>query len=185
MPSSVSSREASCARREKLDASIKAIKTDKERSGFIVHPKGFSRGRLRLLVPNRFDGIQPRSFDRRVYSEDQTDGNGNDKGQENRADGHDGGPSGKPGDKLRHRESKNDAQQTAGERDQDGFDDELANDVPSSGTDCAAHANFTGALKDGSQHDVHDPDPTDEKRNRSDGNHDGIEELLRAFLLGQ
>src|SRR6267143_6619117 len=185
MPSSRSSREAFCARNERLDASIKAIKINKERTALIVHPQGFSRGYLPLFVPNRFDGVQPRSFDRRVYSEDQTDGNGNDKSQKNRADGHDGGPPSEPCNDFGHRKSKNYAQQSAGERDQDGLDDELADDVPSPGADGAAHANFAGTLEDGGQHDVHDPDPTDEKGNGSDGNHDGVEELLRAFLLGQ
>src|SRR6267143_1469615 len=116
MPSSRSSREAFCARNERLDASIKAIKINKERTALIVHPQGFSRGYLPLFVPNRFD-------------------------------------------------------------------DKLADDIPPPGADGTAHTNFASAFENSRQHDVHDPDPADEKRNGSDGHHDGVEKLLGTFLL--
>ena len=84
---------------------------------------------------------------------------------------------------MRHGETKEDTQKPASKRDQHSLDDELADDVPSSGADRAAHTDFTRALENSRQHDVHDPDPADEKRNGSDGHHNGVEKLLGAFLL--
>jgi len=78
-----------------------------------------------------------------------------------------------------------DAEEASDERDEYGFDDELADDVALGGADGTADANLASALEDGGEHDVHDADAADEKRDGSDGDHDGVEELFGAFLLGE
>src|SRR5260370_967940 len=98
-----------------------------------------------------------------IDAEYQPDGNGHHERQKNGADRHNGGPSGEPRDELRHGETEDDAQKPASERDQYRFDDELPDDVPAPGADSAAHTDFTRAFENRRQHDVHDPDPADEK----------------------
>src|SRR5205814_217552 len=138
-----------------------------------------------LFVANGFHRIEPRGFHGRVRAKDQAHGDGNQKGQEDGADGNDGGPSRHPGDQLGHRKARDDAQEAAGKGNQHGFDDKLTHDVRAPRADGAANADFAGTLEDGGQHDVHDADSADKQGNRSDGYHDGVEKLLSAPLLGQ
>src|SRR5256886_13897648 len=50
-------------------------------------------------------------------------------------------------------------------------------------SDGTTNAYHTSALENGRQHDVHDPNPADEKRDGSNGHHNRVEKLLGAFLL--
>src|SRR2546430_4882805 len=50
-------------------------------------------------------------------------------------------------------------------------------------SDGTTNAYHTSALENGRQHDVHDPNPADEKRDGSNGHHYRVEKLLGAFLL--
>src|SRR5437879_9248344 len=109
-------------------------------------PKGLSR-RLELLVANGFDWIEPRRLDRGIDAENQTDRNGNQECQKNRADGHNGGPSSEPCDDLGHHKAKEDSQQATSKRNQRGFDDKLTDDVPPPGADGTANTNLTSALE--------------------------------------
>ena len=76
-------------------------------------------------------------------------------------------------------------EQAAADRDQDGFGEELADDIEAAGADGAADADFAGALHDGGEHDVHDADAADEQRDGGDRHHDVSEDGLRALLLGE
>src|SRR6266446_568752 len=135
--------------------------------------QGLSR-RPGLLVANGFDWIEPRRLDRGIDAENQTDRNGDQECQKNRANGHNGGPSSEPCDDLGHHKAKEDSQQATSKRNQRGFDDKLTDDVPPPGADGTANTNLTNALENSGQHDVHDPNPADEKGNGSDSHHDGV-----------
>src|SRR5262249_52831438 len=52
------------------------------------------------------------------------------------------------------------------------FNQELAEDVRATRAKRFAHSDFPGSLRDADQHDVHDDDAADNKRNGSDANHD-------------
>src|SRR5260370_35654386 len=180
-----SSCGVSCAFEEAVNTRLTLITAKKIQSVIHHPPPRLFVEQTGLLVANRFHWIEPRSFDRRINAEYQPDRNGNHERQKNGADSHNGGPSGEPRDEPRHCKPKDDSQKTAGERDQDGFDDELPEDVPSSSANRAAHTDFTRSLENRRQHDVHDSDPADEQRNGRGGHHTSVDDLLGAFLLRQ
>ena len=65
-----------------------------------------------------------------------------------------------------------------------GLDEELSDDVLFlARTERAAHADLTGALGDGGEHDVHDADATDDKRDGGDGAEHDVEDFL-GLLFG-
>ena len=138
-----------------------------------------------LLIANGLHRIETRGFGGRINSEDQADGDGNEKRQCDGTEGDDGGPSGEPGDKSRDEKAEDDADGSAGEGDHGCLDHKLAHDVGLPGSNGAAQADFAGALEDTGQHDVHDADAAHEQRDGGDGHHDGVEEVLGALLLGE
>ena len=60
------------------------------------------------------------------------------------------------------------ADQAADQRQRQRLDEELAEDVPAPGAEGLADADLAGPLADRDQHDVHDPDPADDERDRGD-----------------
>ena len=60
-------------------------------------------------------------------------------------------------------------QHAAGKAEQDGFHEELLQDVVPPGPDGHPQADLAGPLGDGNEHDVHDPHPAHHQRN---GGHD-------------
>src|SRR5664279_3692108 len=65
-------------------------------------------------------------------------------------------------------EAESDADDAAGQREDQGLDEELGHDVSTSGADGLADADLTRPLANRDEHDVHDPDPADEQRDRGD-----------------
>ena len=58
---------------------------------------------------------------------------------------------------------------SADQRDNGGFDEELTFDVDGSCTECLADSDLASALRDGDQHDVHDPDAAEGEGKERDG----------------
>ena len=65
-------------------------------------------------------------------------------------------------------EPHGDADQPAEEREGEGLDEELGQDVPATRPDGLADPDLAGPLADRHQHDVHDPDAADDERDRGD-----------------
>src|SRR5260370_33765360 len=107
-------------------------------------PEGLSGDHRNLFVTNGLDRVEPRSLDRRIDAENQTDRNGDNESQKNGANGHDGGPSGKPCNELRHSEAEDNAQKTTGNRHHHGFNHKLTDGVPSPGAESAPKTELTG-----------------------------------------
>src|SRR5260370_21384037 len=158
MPSSLSRRGASCACAGTRGIAAKKTVTTRRRTTLIIHPLRIFRRPSELFVTNGLDRIESRRFDRWIDAKNQTNRNGNHECQKDGADGHDGGPSGQPRDELRHGEPEDHTHKPPAERDQHGFDDKLADDVPAPRADSAAHADLARARANGGQPDVHDPD---------------------------
>src|SRR5207244_5626860 len=76
-----------------------------------------------------------------------------------------------------------DAGHAARDADQHRLAEKLKEDVLLRGTHRAAHADLADALEHRRQHDVHDPDPAHDERDRRDGAEDDVEDRLRALLL--
>ena len=63
------------------------------------------------------------------------------------------------------------AYQSACDADEDGFDEELGQDVHAPCADRHAQADFAGALGDGDVHDIHDADAAHHERDAGDAGH--------------
>ena len=64
-------------------------------------------------------------------------------------------------DHHRRSDTEEDANQSAGNADENRLDEELGEDVDAFGPDTHAQADFTRALRYGNIHDIHNPDATD------------------------
>src|SRR5216683_4870788 len=119
----------------------------------------------RLFIPQRFDGIQARSFPSRVEAEDDPDrsrdNDGGDNGQHRRLRG----PMKENADQEGPAAPKKDAHGPAEKAQHDCFHEELAEDIPRPRAHGHAQADLPRALGDRNQHDVHDADPADDQRN--------------------
>src|SRR2546428_7010788 len=138
-----------------------------------------------LFVPDSLHGVEARCFDRRVDAKDQPNRDGDQEGQQDRAESDDGGPTREPRDESRHSEPEEEPHRSAHEGYQDRLDQELPDDVPLTRSDGAPDSNLARALEDAGQHDVHDPDAAHQKRDGGDGDHHRAEKALGASLLGQ
>src|SRR5271163_4564978 len=138
-----------------------------------------------LFIADCVYRIEAGGLHRRINPENQPHTDRNEKSKCDRTCGYDGRPSSQPGDHTRQDEAKDDTHRSASERDRGGFDDKLSNDVRLLCTHCAAKTNLSCALKDTGQHNVHDSDTSNEQRDGRDRDHDGIEQTLRALLLGE
>ena len=77
-------------------------------------------------------------------------------------------PAGELADAGRHEQADGDADEAAEQRQGQGLDEELGEDVPAARADGLADADLAGPLADRDQHDVHDPDAADDERDRGD-----------------
>src|SRR5882762_9824092 len=97
----VSRSRTVCARKkQRADKSIQPRTKRRFISSSTTHVG--QRGNADSCVTDRFHGIETRSFDGRIDAENQSDRNRNQKRQQDRRHGYDGGPSGKPRDQARH-----------------------------------------------------------------------------------
>ncbi len=64
--------------------------------------------------------------------------------------------------------TENEAHKTANYAKNDGFEEELEEDVACACADCLADTNLAGALRNGDEHDIHDADTTDDERDAGD-----------------
>ena len=65
-------------------------------------------------------------------------------------------------------QADDDADEAAEQREGQGLDEELGEDVAAAGADRLADADLAGPLADRDEHDVHDPDAADDQRDRGD-----------------
>ena len=86
------------------------------------------------------------------------------------AEGEDDGPRsddrfhfGEMRDNIWNNDAKDDADDSSSNREDDGLDKELGDDVFSLRAESAADADLAGALSDGGEHDVHNADSSDEE----------------------
>src|SRR2546426_7884767 len=79
----VSSCGLSCAFEEAVHVRLALITAKKKQSVLIHHPHEIVVEPASLLVANRFNGIEPRSLDRRIDAEYQPHRNGNHECQKN------------------------------------------------------------------------------------------------------
>ena len=77
-------------------------------------------------------------------------------------------PAGELADDGGDDEPDDDADQAAEEREGQGLDEELGEDVAAARADGLADADLARPLADRDQHDVHDPDAADDERDRGD-----------------
>src|ERR1039457_5760410 len=138
-----------------------------------------------LLIPEGVDGVDAAGFDGGVDAEDDADGDGNAESDHHGRGSDDGLPFGGAGDPPGEEKAEGNATETAADGDEDGFSQELANDIEAAGADGAADADFAGAFHDGGEDDVHDADAADEEGNGGDGDHDVGKDGLGALLLGE
>ena len=96
-----------------------------------------------------------------------------------------GGPAGEELDEARAHEAEHAAEEAPGHREERALDEELRGHVPAAGPEGAADAHLACPLGDARQHDVHDPDPTDEEADRGDGAGHHVEDPLGALALTQ
>src|SRR5882724_12512068 len=85
--------------------------------------------RRRLLVPERFDRIQPRGFARRVEAEEDPDGGGEAEGENDRGRCQHGAPLRQRADGVAAADAEGDADDAADQRQRDGLYEELGEDV--------------------------------------------------------
>src|ERR1035438_6396757 len=138
-----------------------------------------------LFVSQGVDGVDAAGLDGGVDAEDDADGDGGPKRDHHGGGSDDRLPFGGAGDQPGEEESEGNAQETAADGDEDGFGEELPNDIETAGADGAADADFAGAFHDGGEDDVHNADAAHQQRNGGDGDHDVGEDGLGALLLGE
>src|SRR3989442_6445374 len=119
-----------------------------------------------LLVTERFDRIQPRSLAGRIEAEEDPDAGGEAEGEHDGFRRDEGAPLGEVTDRARAAEAERDAGDPADQRERDGLDQELEQDVTPPGADRHPQADLARPLRDRDQHDVHDTDATDEQGER-------------------
>ena len=69
---------------------------------------------------------------------------------------------------------------TTCDTDEDGFDEELRQDVDATGADGHAQTDFSGTLCDGDVHDIHDTDTTYDERDACDAGQQGGHQVGRG-----
>src|SRR4029077_2244375 len=99
---------------------------------------------------------------RRVQPEEQSGRDGDTEREEDRVEGDDRFDADDL--EIAPADTGGDSEQSAYEREEDGLDKELRQDVDLAGTDGLADPDLAGPLGHGHQHDVHHPDAADEQR---------------------
>src|ERR1017187_9519052 len=140
---------------------------------------------LILFVSQGIDGVDAAGFDGGLDAEDHAHGDGDTEGDDDGGGGDDGFPFGGAGDEPGEEEAEGNTQESTADGDEDGFGEELADDIEAASADGAADADFAGAFHDGGEDDVHDADAADEEGNGGDGDHDVGKDGLGALLLGE
>jgi hypothetical protein len=120
------------------------------------------------FVPQRLDGIEPRSLERRIPPETGADQGADDQSREGPAPRKDHGDLQPDGDDVAARDAQEDAQKAAELGEHDGLEEELLDDVVAARADGFAHADLARALGDADQHDVHDADARRQERDHAD-----------------
>ena len=132
-----------------------------------------------------FDGIHVGGAERGVDAEHDADERGDGKGEHGRPGGYNGGHGGDMADDNGNGHADDDTDCTACAGKNDGFNEELENDVPLLGAQGATDADFPGAFRNAGKHDVHDADAAHQQRYSGDGAENGVKNLLGSFRLTQ
>src|SRR5664279_2933967 len=140
-----------------------------------------------LFVAERFDGVEAGGADRGHHTADQSDGSededGDDEGNgvDHEADVAGFGVFGHGAVKCKSAYGESDyvrqdnAEQSADEGDGESFGQKLEEDVPPSRPQRLLHSDFSGALGDGDEHDVHQADAADAQREGADESEQNLE----------
>src|SRR5687768_7188218 len=137
----------------------------------------------RSLVAETDHGILLRGAPRGNDPEHEAHGERDAEGHEHGEVRDDGADAGDLLDADAEPRAEEDAGDATGDADQHRFAEELREDVPLAGAERAPHADLADALEHRGEHDVHDPDATDDERDRGDGAEDDVEDRLRPLLL--
>ena len=86
-------------------------------------------------------------------------------------------------ERRRGEAAENNADNAAAAADNRRLDEKLPDNIALACADCHADADFARALGDGYEHDVHNADAADEKRNAGDAAAEQRHEVARGFLL--
>src|SRR2546421_11151725 len=134
----------------------------------------------KLFVPQGLNGIQTRGTDGGYHTADQPYGTEDKRGHDQSARSNHqadvagfgvlryGAVEGEPSDRKRNSVRQNDSQRAADESNGEGFGQELKKDMPPPRAQRLFHSNLTGSLGYRDQHDVHEADPADAQRKRTD-----------------
>src|ERR1700689_915882 len=96
-----------------------------------------------------------------IDTKEDADAGGNEKAEENGPEGNSRGEAYDRGDDFGDRDTEEDAKKSAEQSHGCGFNEELEHDILAFGAERLADADFTGALGDRDQHDVHDDHAAD------------------------
>src|SRR6185369_6793647 len=121
-----------------------------------------------LLVAQGADRIESRGHPGRPHAEHHPDGQAEQDGRRDRRRVELEAPTGELADQGGDGEAEHDPDQAAEQRQGQGLDEELGEDVATARADGLADADLAGPLPDRDQHDVHDPDAADDQRDRGD-----------------
>src|SRR5580765_17617 len=116
-----------------------------------------------LLVPQGFNRIHVGGTEGGVEAEDDADHGGDGEGDDGGPEADDGDHTGGVTDDKWNGDAQEDAEDAAGAGEQDGFHEELSDDIFTARAEGAANADFTGPLRHAGEHDVHDADAANQK----------------------
>src|ERR1019366_329839 len=122
---------------------------------------------MMLLIAERLDGIHVGGLARRIEAEGNSHQRREQKRQHDGAGAHHGGPAGEVRNEKARRQADNNAGYASGQRQSDGLDQKLAQNVACLGAHRLAETDLFGALGDRQQHNVHDAHSAHDPRRRS------------------
>src|SRR5262249_21935324 len=124
--------------------------------------------RRKLLVAQRLDGIEVRSFEGGIGAKNNSNYGADDEAKDRPINRNDRGYFQKIGRNISGGDAENDADDAAEFGKDDSFDDELGEDVALFGPDSATDADFFGPLRYGNEHDIHNADAGGEEGDGTD-----------------
>lgn len=130
--------------------------------------EAFRRVDQASLVAQRLDGVQATGLEGGVKAEEDPDEHGEAEGQQDRLQGNHRGPLAEASGNVGEEIAESHSDQSARQGEDHGLDQKLTENVSPLGAQGHPDADLTNALGDRDQHDVHDPNPPDQERDRSD-----------------
>src|SRR5579859_4530602 len=140
---------------------------------------------LRLLRAQRLHRVEARGLGCWISAEKQTDTKGDDEAAEHRPELNDGRQRRNHGNDFGRDNSHQHADGTADNSNRRRLDQKLKQDIVAARAERFANADFASSLGHADEHDVHDDDPADDKRNRGDTDHYDEKSRANVFPEGE